>query len=302
MKYPFLKSVSVALILINIAPSSSAKVLIENKAIYGKDDRVEIDQYPDAAFVKKSDAIAVRIPNKDLKPISSSYFSFPDKAIQDIRRLCDGIPFNDQPAPGECSGFLVGSKTLVTAGHCIRFSNDCERHSWVFGFKVGVSAFESSQIYSCKKVISQKLVTDDYQHSDYAVIELDREVEGVTPLEYRKEGTIEKDTPLVVIGHPSGLPMKAADGAVVKTQGNATLNEKLSRRPYFFAANLDTFGGNSGSPVFNTTTKLVEGILVKGREDYKEDPNYQCYVLNRYEDNNEEDFELVMKIRNVQGL
>ncbi|MBC7712232.1 MAG: trypsin-like peptidase domain-containing protein [Rhizobacter sp.] len=293
------KLILISLVLISTA---HAKIHLVNKVIYGDDNRVEIDQYSDSSYIKKANAIAARIPVKDLKPISSSYFSFPDTPIQDIRRLCENIPFNEQPAPADCTGFLTGPKTLVTAGHCMRSAMDCERNNWVFGFKSNVSTFESSQIYSCKKIIAQKMVTTDYENVDYAVIELDREVEGATPLAFRKEGEISKDTPLLVIGHPSGLPMKAADGAVVKTEGNPALVEKLARRPYFFAANLDTFGGNSGSPVFNLNTGLVEGILVKGRDDYKFDPNYMCYRLNKVEDNNGEDYELVMKIRNVPGL
>ncbi|WP_420540401.1 S46 family peptidase (plasmid) [Paenibacillus polymyxa] len=34
----------------------------------------------------------------------------------------------------------------------------------------------------------------------------------------------------------------------------------------FFVANLDTYGGNSGSPVFNSDTHEVEGILVRGED------------------------------------
>ena len=36
----------------------------------------------------------------------------------------------------------------------------------------------------------------------------------------------------------------------------------------YFVANLDTYGGNSGSAVFNTDTGLVEGILVRGENDF----------------------------------
>ena len=35
-----------------------------------------------------------------------------------------------------------------------------------------------------------------------------------------------------------------------------------------FMTNLDTFGGNSGSPVYNAKTHKVEGILVRGERDY----------------------------------
>ena len=285
-----------------IAQPSHSKIKIENKVIYGQDGRVEIDHYPDASFVKKGNAVAIRVITKELTPLTSSYYSFPDIPIQDTRKLCDGIAFNDQPTPGDCTGFLVGPKTLVTAGHCMRNLGECEKYSWVFNFKSNSTAFEDTQIYSCKSIISQKYTNIDYDFDDFAVIELDREVEAATPLEFRKEGSITKNTPLVVIGHPSGLPMKAADGAVVKAEGKTVLNESLKRRPHFFAANLDTFGGNSGSPVFNQTTGLVEGILVKGRQDYKFDSNYNCNRLNYVEDDNDEEYELVMRINKVQGL
>jgi hypothetical protein len=46
-------------------------------------------------------------------------------------------------------------------------------------------------------------------------------------------------------------------------------------------ANLDTYGGNSGSPVFNHRTGEVEGILVRGENDYVYDPGQGCQVSNR---------------------
>ena len=40
----------------------------------------------------------------------------------------------------------------------------------------------------------------------------------------------------------------------------------------FFVANLDTYGGNSGSPVFASDTNRVEGILVRGETDFEQTP------------------------------
>jgi len=48
--------------------------------------------------------------------------------------------------------------------------------------------------------------------------------------------------------------------------------------PIFFDANLDTFGGNSGSPVFDARTNAVVGILVRGADDYREEGG--CDVVN----------------------
>ena len=62
-----------------------------------------------------------------------------------------------------------------------------------------------------------------------------------------------------MIGFPSGLPCKVAANAKV-SQNTDT---------FVFTGNLDTYGGNSGSPVFNLTTHEVEGILVRGGEDFE---------------------------------
>jgi hypothetical protein len=50
--------------------------------------------------------------------------------------------------------------------------------------------------------------------------------------------------------------------------------------PNYLQANLDTYGGNSGSPVMNATTGLIEGILVRGNEDFTYDSNRGCYRSN----------------------
>ncbi|MFN8369647.1 MAG: S46 family peptidase [Bacteriovoracaceae bacterium] len=68
-----------------------------------------------------------------------------------------------------------------------------------------------------------------------------------------------------------GLPTKISDGANVRTNNN----------PKYFVANLDTYGGNSGSAVFNTKTGEVEGILVRGENDYVYDSAQGCRVSNK---------------------
>ena len=79
---------------------------------------------------------------------------------------------------------------------------------------------------------------------------------------------MEKGTELVVIGHPTGLPTKIAGGAWVRQNTNNV----------YFQSNLDTFGGNSGSAVFDAETGTVEGILVRGETDYVYDSSRGCRV------------------------
>jgi V8-like Glu-specific endopeptidase len=61
------------------------------------------------------------------------------------------------------------------------------------------------------------------------------------------------DRPVHVIGHPMGLPLKYAAGARVRG-----LEEAL------FAADLDIYMGNGGSPVFSSDTHQVVGIVTQG--------------------------------------
>ena len=99
--------------------------------------------------------------------------------------------------------------------------------------------------------------------SYFSVIELDRPVTNHAPLKMRLAGEPRVNDDLTVIGHPSGLPTKIAGGAKLRSLHNG-----------FIRASLDTYGGNSGSAVFNSSTFEVEGILVRGETDFvvKSDP------------------------------
>src|SRR5690606_30992596 len=128
---------------------------------------------------------------------------------------------------------------LVTAGHCIRSANDCSSNRWVFDYKMDNAGQDkmvvaNTSVYGCKRII--KSVLDPISKDDYAVIELDRAVTDRRPLAFRKSGRVAVNTEIAVIGHPSGLPAKIADGARVR-----------SHSPKYFVANLDTYGGNSGA-------------------------------------------------------
>lgn len=268
--------------------NSSVKSIITPKVIYGKDDRLEIHDSPDQRHGKWSSAVAVQLSSSKIGPNGEII----SDTIQDTMSLCPTEEFSNQMNPGRCSGFLVGKNTLVTAGHCVEDQADCSNYKWAFGFKAGITSLDESQIYSCTKIISQQLSSST--QADFAVIELDRVVVNATPLTFRKEGNVSSGDPLTVMGHPSGLPMKVAAGAKVRS----------TTADWFFTANLDTFGGNSGSPVFNTDTGIVEGILVRGETDYtwsRDNDGNSCRVVFQCEDD-ECRGEDVTRITKVTGL
>jgi V8-like Glu-specific endopeptidase len=238
--------------------------------IYGQDNRQDVIESQDSALVELSKSTAAMISSDNLKT-SKGEIRIQAQTLQE-RGICANERFSKQMAAANCSGFLVAPNILVTAGHCIKSEKDCKSYNWVFDYKVdfaeqGVVTVPKSSVYTCKRIISQSL--DQTTKDDYAVIELSRKVTNRRPLSFRRKGKIEVGTALAVIGHPTGLPTKIADGANVRA-----LQTK------FFVANLDTYGGNSGSAVFNTKTGEVEGILVRGENDYVYDYNLGCQISN----------------------
>lgn len=245
---------------------------ITPEVIYGNDDRLDIVDSPSSNHKKWADSVAVQISNSSI----GANGELPTETIGEAMSLCKSERFRDQINPGRCSGFLVGDDILVTAGHCIQNQTECDNYSWVFGFNKGVTKVSNENVYKCSSILSRQL--DDETNADYAVIKLERKVTNRSPLKFRSEGAISNKAPIVVIGHPSGLPMKVASGANVRTNSDS----------WFFVGNLDTFGGNSGSPVINDTTGLVEGILVRGENDYnweEDESGKYCRVTNKCKDN-----------------
>lgn len=242
------------------------------KIIYGDDNRVDVYASTNPEFVKLSKSTAAMISNSKMsKSILGLNFKLDPATLTQKMRACSDERFASQPAVARCSGFLISDKLLVTAGHCMRkpfldpktgkMVDDCKNNSWVFDYKMDSETEinlnkSASTVYKCNKIISREL--NDQTLNDYALIELDRAVTDREPLKFRKRGKIKSGSEIVVIGHPSGLPTKITDDAQVK-----------DLKKNYFTANLDTYGGNSGSAVFNVSTGEVEGILVRGDTDYK---------------------------------
>ena len=244
----------------------------EIKVIYGEDNRRDVFETTNASFLELSKSTAAMISGTNLKAISGGEVEINGTTLQG-RGICKKERFSQQISAANCSGFLVSDNKLVTAGHCIKTEADCKSYKWVFDYKVDSSEqgkvnVPATSVFSCKKIISRKL--DNMSKDDYALIELDRKVTDRHPVKVRKTGKVAKGDALVVIGHPTGLPTKIADGANVRS---------LSTK--FFVANLDTYGGNSGSAVFNVETEEVEGILVRGETDYVYSSADGCQVSNK---------------------
>ncbi|MBH47438.1 MAG: peptidase [Halobacteriovorax sp.] len=240
------------------------------KVIYGDDNRVDVIDSNNPLFVKLALSTAAQI-DKSKITVRGADAVLAFESLERGMGVCPTEKFAAQNSIARCSGFLIAKDLLVTAGHCVRSQEECEKYSWVFDYREGEvddGKLPSSSVYNCKKIINQAL--DPISDADYALIKLDRKVKDRKPLKFRKKGSPEVGDELVVIGHPSGLTTKVSDGAKVIAND----------ADQYILTDLDTYGGNSGSAVFNTSKGTIEGILVRGARDYIYDWQQGCYVSN----------------------
>ncbi len=236
-----------------------------DKTIYGEDDRLDLYQIDDPALIALARSTVALTDIDSLGDIGDGKHTFFNPSIfRADQNLCEGEPFGGQPVPAWCSGFLVGPDLVLTAGHCLSTNSECSETAFVFDFEMldeknARMSFEDNQVYYCQGVIAFEFTDSG---ADWALIQLDRAVEGRTPLKIRREGSIAVNDEVFVIGYPSGLPVKIADGANVRSIEDIKTH---------FVTNLDVYGGNSGSAVFNKETLEVEGILVRGEQDFKQE-------------------------------
>lgn len=270
----------------------SAHVIAAPPVIYGEDNRKDVYETKESALVELSKSTAAMISNAKISVVSGMV-TIKGETLES-RGICAEERFASQMTAANCSGFLVSENVLVTAGHCIKSEADCAGNKWVFDYKMDSAKqnsikVEASDVYSCTRIIARSL--DNMTKDDFAVIQLDRKSDR-RPLTFRKSGKIAVGTDVVVIGHPSGLPTKIADGAQVRSHSSK-----------YFVANLDTYGGNSGSAVFNHRTGEVEGILVRGENDYVQSER-GCMVSNKCDANGcrGEDVTYITNIKALQNL
>jgi V8-like Glu-specific endopeptidase len=233
------------------------------KVVYGTDDRMDVYQDPRtdhrvwAASTCGLINVSRMVKNGDgswtVMPVPYQRFGLP---------ACSGEPFGDQSTAPFCSGFLVGADLVATAGHCINSSAAFNTMNFVFGFEMLDADtlrvnFPAECVYQATAIVSTGSGS-----LDHTILRLNRPVTapGARPFRIRRVGVVEVGERMGLIGHPAGLPLKIAFGDATTVRTNTD--------PGFFVANTDSYAGNSGSPVINQVTGLIEGILVRGETDY----------------------------------
>jgi len=247
----------------------------EERGVSGKDDRTDYYEMPPHHRALADSTVLVTWRQRILvHKTNRSWLLGTGPLVQFGMKACDGERFANQGTGGFCSGFLISKDVIVTAGHCLG-ATPLNKMAFVFGFRMDSPdqvrhVTKPENVFVGKSIIASQL---DDSPADYALIRLNRpvppEIAKPLPINF---GPVRMGQKIGVIGYPSGLPVKAAFGTNTRVAAGA-------KNIYF--SNLDTFGGNSGSAIFNEAGEVI-GLLIRGATDYRRVKKKNCFKVMRY--------------------
>ena len=244
--------------------------------VYGNDDRRDVYDHPDATLrARASESTCSMMWNVDFDASDPNNVRFLRAPLGERYNLCSTERFLDDPTSGWCSVTLIDDDLVLTAGHCIDAAT-CPDKSFVFRYyRDGPGSLRqvtAEDVFACAEVVVRKYETVGNQTLDYAIVRLDRSATPrFTPAPVRAgDQALAQGANVAVIGNGSGIPFKIDSGGSVR-DGRSGVRD-------YFVASTDTFGGNSGSGVYETDQYTVAGILVRGATDYVS--NGSCNVVN----------------------
>ncbi|WP_163991839.1 trypsin-like serine peptidase [Pyxidicoccus caerfyrddinensis] len=255
------------------APTGTEK----QPVVYGTDNRTDVYAHANATLRARAQQATVALMNpSDFNATNPNNVTFNAATLQSAYGLCSTERFLTDLTPAFCSGTLIDDDLVLTAGHCVTSASACTSTRLVFNFyRTAANAMQTvttADIFSCTSIVARQQATVNGRNLDYAILKLDRvATPRFTPAPIRAgNSALAVGSNVTVIGSGSGIPFKIDSGGSVRDARAATLD--------YFVASTDTFGGNSGSGVYENTGYTVAGILVRGETDYV--ANGSCSIVN----------------------
>ncbi|NLR67648.1 trypsin-like peptidase domain-containing protein [Chitinophaga varians] len=236
---------------------------------YGEDDRV--DPYRMSADIKQlAGRVGLIIDTSMLtKAPHGNYTLRESGSLQSWHTVCDNEHFAFQPVvDSHCTGFAIGERVMITAGHCVDNSN-YRRYCIVFGFSMQDS-LKANVLIKGEDVLKIRRVMSRDSILDFSIVEVDKPLSKEKIMRVSRRIPAEEDS-VYSIGYGLGLPVKVASRAAVRSL--------LSYGG--FLCNLDVYTGDSGSPVFAKDS--VIGVLTGGIRDFSFITEKKCNISFRCE-------------------
>ncbi|KAF2664326.1 trypsin-like serine protease [Microthyrium microscopicum] len=220
-----------------------------NEALFGKRPRVEV---ADTDF-----APGGQYRGRDICP------HFQSRTPDELQGVCKlFIKFQNQK-PGTISigsGWCIGKDTVVTAAHCLydsvygRYAQSITAHIGYSG-KADYAITKPEAIHGISAVIHEEYHATGQTRYDMAFVRLEKPFKDVIQIIGEFAPLKESNVTLRIVGYPGDSPSghKNLEGEVMFSSEGLVQTMHLQKEKYELRYDLDTVGGNSGSPVLKIT-------------------------------------------------
>jgi V8-like Glu-specific endopeptidase len=260
-----------------VTATSDGPGATSDEVVYGTDNRMDVYAHPTATLRDRAAQATVALMEPSALDTSNpNAVTFDAPTLQASENLCSSERFLNDPTAAFCSGTLIDDDLVLTAGHCVTSRAECQSTRFVFNYyrtsAQTMHTVTTADIFSCASIVAREQRTVSGRQLDYAILRLDRAATPrFTPAPVRTAtGALTANQGVAVIGSGSGIPFKIDAGGTIRDARSSTVD--------YFVATTDTFGGSSGSGVYDTASYAVVGILVRGDVDYRSKGS--CNVVN----------------------
>nr|MBK7070297.1 trypsin-like peptidase domain-containing protein [Deltaproteobacteria bacterium] len=226
------------------------------------DDRKEVFEHENAWMRSYAEQATVSLVDESFFVTVNGVTTMLDgPTLGESLNLCPGERYAEQRRHAFCSGTLIDDDLVLTAGHCINEDHTCANTRFVFNdhyIAPGVRhPFSPSNAFQCEEVVVHQQGDVNLGQPDFAIVRLRNSATPIfQPAPVRRVADLlDSGQHVKIVGFPYGIPAK------IDMEGNVTHRSVLSN---YFVSSLDSFGGNSGSGVYESDGYTLAGILIGG--------------------------------------